>query len=69
MYDYFSYHKCLHRRGYLAVHEAAAHFVMDGKHYIYTSGTTSYTPNPSEVAVFDDYHGEYTVLGLSLIHI
>ena len=43
--------------------EAAAHFVMDGKHYIYTSGTTSYTPNPSEVAVFDDYHGEYTVLG------
>ena len=36
---------------------------MDGKHYIYTSGTTSYTPNPSEVAVFDDYHGEYTVLG------
>ena len=43
--------------------EAAAHFVMDGKHYIYTSGTTSYTPNPSEVAIFDDYHGEYTVLG------
>lgn len=43
--------------------EAAAHFVMDGRHYLYTSGTTSYTPNPSEVAVFDDYHGEYTVLG------
>ena len=36
---------------------------MNGKHYIYTSGTTSYTPNPSEVAVFDDYHGKYTVLG------
>lgn len=43
--------------------EAAAHFVKDGRHYIYTSGTTGYTPNPSEVAVFDDYHGEYTVLG------
>lgn len=43
--------------------EAAAHFVMDGRHYIYTSGTTSYTPNPTELAVFDDYHGEYEVLG------
>lgn len=30
---------------------------------MYTSGTTGYTPNPSEVAVFDDYHGDYTVLG------
>ncbi|MGM9781180.1 MAG: glycosyl hydrolase family 28 protein [Candidatus Cryptobacteroides sp.] len=43
--------------------EAAAHFVMNGRHYIYTSGTTGYTPNESEVAVFDDYHGDYTVLG------
>lgn len=43
--------------------EAAAHFVMGGKHYMFTSGTTSYTPNPSEVAVFDEYHGDYTVLG------
>ena len=43
--------------------EAAAHFVKDGRHYMFTSGTTGYTPNPSEVAVFDDYHGEYTVLG------
>lgn len=43
--------------------EAAAHFVKDGRHYIFTSGTTGYTPNPSEVAVFDDYHGEYEVLG------
>lgn len=43
--------------------EAVSHFIMDGRHYIFTSGTTGYTPNPSEVAVFDDYHGEYKVLG------
>ena len=43
--------------------EAAAHFYAQGRHYMFTSGTTSYTPNPSEVAVFDDYHGEYEVLG------
>lgn len=43
--------------------EAAAHFVKDGRHYIFTSGTTGYTPNPSEIAVFDAYHGEYEVLG------
>ena len=30
---------------------------------IYTSGTTGYTSNPSEVAVFDDYHGDYQILG------
>ncbi len=43
--------------------EAAAHFLKDGRHYMFTSGTTGYTPNPSEVAEFDDYHGEYRVLG------
>ena len=43
--------------------EAAAHFVAGGRHYMFTSGTTSYTPNPSEVAVFDDYHSDYEVLG------
>ena len=43
--------------------EAPAHFEFNGKHYVYTSGTTGYTPNPSEVAVFEDYHGEYRVLG------
>lgn len=34
----------------------------NGKHYLFTSGTTGYTSNPSEVAVFNDYHGDYTVL-------
>lgn len=43
--------------------EAPAHFVRDGKHYLFTSGTSGYTPNPSKVAVFTDYHGEYTDLG------
>lgn len=43
--------------------EASAHFMMDGRHYMYTSGTTGYTPNESEIAVFDDYHGEYRVMG------
>ena len=43
--------------------EAPAHFVADGKHYLFTSGTTGYTSNPSEVAEFDDYHGEYRILG------
>ena len=43
--------------------EAPAHFFANGKHYLYTSGTTGYTSNPSEVAVFNDYHGEYKILG------
>lgn len=43
--------------------EAPAHFVHNGKHYLFTSGTTGYTANPTEVAVFTDPHGEYTVLG------
>ncbi len=43
--------------------EAPTHFVHEGKHYIFTSGTTGYHPNPSQVCTFDDYHGEYTDLG------
>ena len=45
------------------VREACAHFIRRGKHYLVTSGTTSYFPNPSEVAVGDTWHGPYTVLG------
>ena len=33
------------------------------KHYLVTSGTTGYLPNPSEVAIADTWHGPYTVLG------
>ncbi len=43
--------------------EAPAHFVRAGRHYLLTSGMTGYLPNPSEAAVADDWHGEYTILG------
>lgn len=45
------------------VREATAHFLRNYKHYLVTSGTTGYFPNPSEVAVADTWHGPYTVLG------
>jgi hypothetical protein len=45
------------------VREAPAHFVRDGRHYLITSGTTWYFPNPSEIAVADTHHGPWTVLG------
>lgn len=45
------------------VREATAHFVRNYKHYLITSGTTGYLPNPSEVAIGDSWHGPYTVLG------
>lgn len=45
------------------VREATAHFRRKNKHYLITSGTTGYLPNPSEVAVADTWHGPFTVLG------
>lgn len=45
------------------VREATAHFERNYKHYLITSGTTGYLPNPSEAAVADTWHGPYTVLG------
>lgn len=45
------------------VREAVAHFYRKGKHYLLTSGTTGYLPNPSEVAVGDTWHGPFKVLG------
>lgn len=45
------------------VREATAHFMRKGKHYLVTSGTTGYLPNPSEVAIADTWHGPYIVLG------
>ena len=35
------------------VREATAHFIRHGKHYLLTSGTTGYFPNPSEAAMAD----------------
>lgn len=45
------------------VREATAHFCRNFKHYLITSGTTGYFPNPSELAVADTWHGPYKVLG------
>ena len=45
------------------VREAPSHFLKDRKHYLITSGTTGYYPNPSEVAVAPSIHGPYTILG------
>ncbi len=45
------------------VREATAHFLRKNKHYLLTSGTTGYLPNPSEAAVADTWHGPYRVLG------
>lgn len=43
--------------------EAPAHFIRDGKHYLFTSGTTGKFPNPSQLAVADSWHGPFRVLG------
>ena len=45
------------------VREAPAHFARNGLHYLVTSGTTYYLPNPSEVAVAETWHGPFRVLG------
>ena len=45
------------------VREATAHFLRCGKHYLITSGTTGYLPNPSETAIADSWHGPFTILG------
>ena len=45
------------------VREGTAHFTRKGKHYLVTSGTTGYLPNPSEIAMADTWHGPYRVLG------
>lgn len=44
------------------VREAPAHFYRKGKHYLVTSGTTGYQPNPSEVAIGDSWHGPFKFL-------
>jgi hypothetical protein len=45
------------------VREAPAYFRRAGKHYLATSGTTSYHPNPSQIAESETFHGPWTVLG------
>jgi hypothetical protein len=58
---YYSTH--FPRRGPPLVREGPAYFWRNGKHYLATSGTTGYFPNPSEIATADTYHGPWTVLG------
>lgn len=43
--------------------EAPTHFMYQGKHFLFSSGTTGYYPNVSMVASFSDYHGQYKELG------
>lgn len=43
--------------------EAPVYFERNGKRYLFTSGTSGYYPNRSQVCVFDDFHGEYRDLG------
>lgn len=43
--------------------EAPSCFERDGKHYIITSGTTGFFPNPSEIAVGDGHLLDYVTLG------
>jgi len=45
------------------VREAPAYFRRGHLHYLLTSGTTGYFPNPSEVAVARSYHGPWSALG------
>ncbi len=45
------------------VREAPAYFRRGDKHYLVTSGTTHYHPNPSEIAEADSYHGPWATLG------
>lgn len=43
--------------------EGVTHMAYNGKHYIVTSGMMGYIPNPSEVAVSDDWMTGYKIQG------
>lgn len=57
------YSSHLPRPGPPSVREGLAYFWRDGRHYLASSGTTGYFPNPSEVAVAQGFHGPWTTLG------
>ena len=61
MAGHYSTHFPIHSPG--LVREGPAYFTRRGKHYLVTSGTTGYHPNPSEIAIADTFHGPWTVLG------
>lgn len=64
-YTDFTGHYSTHfpRPGPPSVREGPAYFRRGDKHYLATSGTTGYFPNPSEIAVAETYHGPWTRLG------
>lgn len=43
--------------------EAPTHFERKGKHYLFTSGTTTFYPNPTQTAVADEMFGPFETLG------
>lgn len=43
--------------------EGIAHFMKNGRHYLFTSGMTGYIPNPSDTAVSDDWMKTYQSIG------
>ena len=45
------------------VREAPAYFYRKSLHYLFTSGTTGYHPNPSEAACAELFHGPWRLLG------
>lgn len=45
------------------VREGIAHIIREDKHYLFSSGTTGYFPNPSECAVGLSWHGPFELLG------
>jgi hypothetical protein len=46
-----------------SVREGLAYFRRGTTHYLVSSGTTGYFPNPSEITAADTYHGPWTRLG------
>src|SRR5205085_8033726 len=63
--DFTGYYSTdLPRSGPPNTREGLAYFHRNGRHYLASSGTTGYFPNPSEVAVADTFHGPFTTLGL-----
>jgi hypothetical protein len=58
---YYSTH--FPRPGPPLVREGLAYFRRNHKHYVASSGTTGYFPNPSEIAMAETFHGPFTLLG------
>ena len=64
-YMEFTGHYSTHlpRPGPPLTREGLAYFRRGAKHYVASSGTSGYFPNPSEVAVAETYHGPWTTIG------